>query len=281
MGVVSFSTFPKTVCTVLIVWSWYAVFFKAIPIASWPLWVKTAVSLSVSFEFLCVLVLYWLIIVDGPHFAVEVPELQVLDEHQPPSVLVERSVMVKSAGGYRLCSKCNVWKPDRCHHCSSCGKCVLKMDHHCPWFGECIGYGNIRWFMQFLLHSCVYLLELTFACGIVEYQRMLNCSLHVLFAAILGLIFFFCILVLYGITFWQVIQGRTTIESYESQRFRHSGYRNVFDMGRADNWRIVMGSGWLQWLFPVKGPYDPGKGLWFQTADGNLIERLSSELVRQ
>ena len=36
-------------------------------------------------------------------------------------------------GGVRWCHHCECIKPDRCHHCSTCGKCVLKMDHHCPW----------------------------------------------------------------------------------------------------------------------------------------------------
>ena len=29
----------------------------------------------------------------------------------------------------RYCEKCVHMKPDRCHHCSVCGACVLKMDH--------------------------------------------------------------------------------------------------------------------------------------------------------
>lgn len=34
-------------------------------------------------------------------------------------------------GSLRYCDKCMVIKPDRAHHCSVCGMCVLKMDHHC------------------------------------------------------------------------------------------------------------------------------------------------------
>ncbi|GFR86669.1 palmitoyltransferase [Elysia marginata] len=30
-----------------------------------------------------------------------------------------------------ICKKCIAPKPPRTHHCSICGKCVLKMDHHC------------------------------------------------------------------------------------------------------------------------------------------------------
>ncbi|NWU14676.1 ZDH15 Palmitoyltransferase, partial [Cephalopterus ornatus] len=36
-------------------------------------------------------------------------------------------------GGIRFCDRCQLIKPDRCHHCSVCAMCVLKMDHHCPW----------------------------------------------------------------------------------------------------------------------------------------------------
>lgn len=36
-------------------------------------------------------------------------------------------------GSLRFCDKCLIIKPDRSHHCSVCGTCVLKMDHHCPW----------------------------------------------------------------------------------------------------------------------------------------------------
>jgi palmitoyltransferase ZDHHC2/15/20 len=31
----------------------------------------------------------------------------------------------------RYCLMCHVFKPERCHHCSACNRCVLNMDHHC------------------------------------------------------------------------------------------------------------------------------------------------------
>jgi hypothetical protein len=38
-----------------------------------------------------------------------------------------RSLFAKnSSGGHRWCSKCDAWKPDRCHHCRYCKQCTLK-----------------------------------------------------------------------------------------------------------------------------------------------------------
>lgn len=36
-------------------------------------------------------------------------------------------------GKPKWCSHCANWKPDRTHHCSDAGRCILKMDHFCPW----------------------------------------------------------------------------------------------------------------------------------------------------
>lgn len=51
------------------------------------------------------------------------------DQDRHSAVAVSAPVQVKSDGRPRNCRKCGVWKPDRAHHCSSCGHCVLKMDH--------------------------------------------------------------------------------------------------------------------------------------------------------
>lgn len=43
-------------------------------------------------------------------------------------------------GGWRYCRKCENFKPDRSHHCSMCGRCVLRMDHHCVFINNCVGF---------------------------------------------------------------------------------------------------------------------------------------------
>ena len=52
----------------------------------------------------------------------------------------------------KICRKCNLWKPDRAHHCSDCNRCILTMDHHCLWTGTCIGHQNQPHFIRFLFY---------------------------------------------------------------------------------------------------------------------------------
>ena len=59
-------------------------------------------------------------------------------------------------GAVRYCEKCAVIKPDRAHHCSVCGSCVLKMDHHCPWVNNCVAFNNYKFFVLFLLYGLLY-----------------------------------------------------------------------------------------------------------------------------
>ncbi|KAF9178770.1 palmitoyltransferase for Vac8p [Haplosporangium sp. Z 767] len=61
----------------------------------------------------------------------------------------------KRDGGPRWCDICKIVKPDRCHHCSECDTCVLRMDHHCPWVNGCIGYDNHKFFYLFILYASI------------------------------------------------------------------------------------------------------------------------------
>lgn len=60
-----------------------------------------------------------------------------------------------SLADLRQCTECNYWKPARVSHCSTCGKCIYKLDHHCMWTQTCIGYCNQRSFYLFTVYMTI------------------------------------------------------------------------------------------------------------------------------
>ena len=75
----------------------------------------------------------------------------------------EEETLVTKPKQRRLCRRCRAFKPPRAHHCSVCGRCVIKMDHHCPWVNNCVGIGNHKYFLLFVFYtfvSCVYSMTL-------------------------------------------------------------------------------------------------------------------------
>lgn len=55
-----------------------------------------------------------------------------------------------------FCSTCYNYKPDRAHHCSELGRCVVKMDHFCPWVGGIVSETSFKFFIQFTGWGAVY-----------------------------------------------------------------------------------------------------------------------------
>ena len=77
---------------------------------------------------------------------------------------VDPEAQATGASKYRKwCKRCKAFKPSRAHHCSMCGRCIIKMDHHCPWVNNCVGIGNHKLFILFLFWTnmvCVHALVL-------------------------------------------------------------------------------------------------------------------------
>jgi palmitoyltransferase ZDHHC2/15/20 len=147
-----------------------------------------------------------------------------LPTHVGPNVA---SLTVKSNGEMRFCKKCQARKPDRAHHCSTCRRCVLKMDHHCPWLATCIGLRNHKAFLLFLIYTTFFSLFAFAVSGSWVYAEILNETTYVeslvpvqyiMLAVISGII----ALVVGAFTAWHIMlasRGQTTIECLEKTRY--------------------------------------------------------------
>lgn len=149
------------------------------------------------------------------------------DDGGRPAWMGMTTVTAKSTGKPRFCKKCRCVKPDRSHHCSSCGRCVLKMDHHCPWLATCVGLRNYKPFLLFLTYTSLFcwwafyisvwwvLAAITDAEHMDQSMLVVNTILLSVLSGIIGL-------VLSGFTGWHIyltVSGQTTIESLEKTRY--------------------------------------------------------------
>lgn len=182
--------------------------------------------------------------------------------------IVRNSVEHKNKEGHfgkpRYCQTCKGYKPDRCHHCSLCNKCILKMDHHCPFVNNCIGFFNYKYFMLMLLYSSFMLIYI----GITMFDAVhfvLNES-QSSFTSSAYIMIVYTVVILLGLIvtsfmmfhFWMILRGLTTIEFREklSRRYTTSPY----DVDSYENFKAVFGKNPLLWFLPFRANID-GLGL--------------------
>ena len=174
---------------------------------------------------------------------------------------------------------CNVFKPERCHHCSACNRCVLNMDHHCPWINNCVGFWNRKFFLLLLVYVLIITYTTFFTMGYDFYAALKwgfnyrfidrndvrlkrNCiiMLSFLFNAII------CVLMTAFLKFHIKLatENKTTIENLDKQGLE---YKSKYDIGLKDNWRQIFGSNPWLWAFPIfMGSGKPiGDGIYWQT----------------
>ncbi|KAK6460412.1 DHHC palmitoyltransferase-domain-containing protein [Scheffersomyces coipomensis] len=191
---------------------------------------------------------------------------------EPPSQYISFHTF-SSSKPVRYCNKCQVWKPDRTHHCSSSNKCILRMDHYCPWFSTCIGFRNQKFFIQFLGYLATYSFYLFISSFAVLYvffieeqytNGFISVSLIILF--VLSLSFSLALGVFFLFSVYLLLQNLTTIEFQDQRWAKHESNSflyefdprgkkqklgHIYDLGYKKNWTSIMGDNWVHWILPI------------------------------
>nr|XP_043622165.1 probable protein S-acyltransferase 12 [Erigeron canadensis] len=164
--------------------------------------------------------------------------------------------VLESRQALSYCRNCRNGKPPRCHHCSVCQRCVLKMDHHCVWVVNCVGARNYKYFLLFLLYT---FLETTMN-TIVLLPSFLKffkeakgrstspSDLALTFLTFVLNLAFALSLLCFIIMHASLLSSNTTsVEVYEKKGV----VRWKYDLGRKKNFEQVFGTTKALWLLPV------------------------------
>uniref|UniRef100_A0A8C5P8I9 Palmitoyltransferase n=1 Tax=Leptobrachium leishanense TaxID=445787 RepID=A0A8C5P8I9_9ANUR len=156
------------------------------------------------------------------------------------------------SGAIRYCDRCQLVKPDRCHHCSVCDKyeCVLLVNN-------CVGFSNYKFFLLFLAYSLLYCLFIVatdlqyfikfWTNGLPDTQA----KFHIMFLFFAAAMFSVSLSSLFGYHCWLVCKNRSTLEAFRAPVFRHGTDKSGFSLGFDKNLRQIFGDEKKYWLLPI------------------------------
>ncbi|ELA42438.1 uncharacterized protein VICG_00537 [Vittaforma corneae ATCC 50505] len=174
------------------------------------------------------------------------------------------------------CGICQTYKPPRCHHCSRCNKCYLKMDHHCLFLDVCIGFHNYKFFLQFLISNVIFIIfyvtivdvDTSLTTNALDAETIVNLAISSTLSAIILVIF--CLTLVFHL--FLISNNETTIEFFAINSYLEGdhSYRHVFqegpitqfseskdrrhlnpyNLGTKENWKEIFGNSIKEWISP-------------------------------
>ncbi|KAL3222554.1 hypothetical protein MRX96_049989 [Rhipicephalus microplus] len=159
-------------------------------------------------------------------------------------------------GSARYCVLCHLLKPDRCHHCSTCQRCIMKMDHHCPWFNNCVCFSTYKFFLLTLFYTvalCLYSLA-TLAAHLIEWWSdawlRKPYAFHVGFLLVVGTMLAVALGSFLVMHLFLVSKSETTLERLRDATFQELG--DLFDLGNHyENFVEVFSPRKSLWMIPL------------------------------
>lgn len=175
-------------------------------------------------------------------------------------------------GCRRYCRICELPKPDRAHHCATCGGCVLRLDHHCVFLANCVGFHNAKFFILFLSYatltsaymSATLYLQHAGPLGLAELVFRRPQLRSVGLTIMMGIILALALGIFLAFHLYLLALNLTTLEFNERVGERRHGQRigNPFRLSLWRNVRQIMGASWWAWPLPTRWTV-PGRGLVF------------------
>jgi len=270
----TFKWTPVILISAIIVWSYYAYVVHLCILSVQGNAVRYILLALYHVIFFLFLWSYWRTVWTSPgkvpsRYRLTYEQLEKLENSETDSeqrhildqLVIEKDLHVSMRtiqGSVRYCDRCTVIKPDRAHHCSVCGSCVLKMDHHCPWVNNCVAFNNYKFFILFLFYGffyCVYVALSSFKYFLQFWASTFDApgqsKFHILFLFFVSAMFSLslCSLLCYHIHL--VINNRTTLEAFRAPVFRRGPDKKGFSLGRSLNLQEVFGDDWKVVMFPV------------------------------
>lgn len=155
-----------------------------------------------------------------------------------------------NAGKVTWCHVCKAHRPERAHHDSQSGVCVMRMDHYCPWIGNVVGWHNYKYFLLmnwWTFLSCTMLLGTMQAPSALEavdnFLNTVNGSAGPAFGVLMAVVFWAVTGGMFAHVLHMACRNITTVEEFFPGR-------NPYDLGDSMenatqllgpfNWRLFL-----------------------------------------